>query len=114
VHRAPLLIARTPVPGLAKVTLYQDTWLGHVLARHPEMRGMDGAVLSVLTAPSLVTLGGLGQSGVHNFVFTNDTIRSPSGRARLAVIVDPRDAVVCTALFHAGSKITSGKFIWSP
>jgi hypothetical protein len=78
-----MLIARTPVPvpGVATVTFSQDTWFKHILARHPEMQGIDGAVRSVLTAPSSVTVDGLGQSGVHDVVFTSGCFRSASGRA---------------------------------
>jgi hypothetical protein len=94
--------------------LYEDTWYDHIVARHPEMDSMDGAVFSVLTAPTLVTRGTAGQRGYHNYVFTNDTIRSLSGKAPLVVIVDPVDAVVCTALCHAGRRITSGEVVWSP
>jgi hypothetical protein len=89
--------------------LYEDTWYDHIVTHHPEMDRMDDAVFSVLTAPTLVTQGAAGQLGYHNYVFTNHRIRSLSGRAPLVVIVDPVDAVVCTALYHAGRRIMSGE-----
>jgi hypothetical protein len=52
--RWPIFIANTPFTPVPTATLYEDTWMGHILPNHPEVRHALEAVKATVEAPELV------------------------------------------------------------
>jgi len=76
------MIIPTPLPGLAAVTLYRDTWFDKITKNHLEMLGKEDASATVVSSPTAVC----GASTNPSYrVFVNDLIRSPGGRSPLTV-----------------------------
>lgn len=60
--RKPLFTVETPVPEARFVTLYEDTWMHHIVSGHPEMDGQLLAVEQTLIVPTYVCEGNRGDS----------------------------------------------------
>jgi hypothetical protein len=48
------MVIPTPLPGLAAVTLYRDTWFDKITKNHLEMLGKEDAVRQVVSSPTAV------------------------------------------------------------
>ncbi len=106
--RAPLFVVDTPVPGLGRITLYQDTWQGHVVSRHPELQGKEEQVRAILIAPTLVCRS----TGDHaRAIFLRQDVLSPRG-SPLLVIVDRQALAVCSA--YLNRSFQPGTTPWMP
>jgi len=106
--RHPLVIARTPLPDLPEVTLYRDTWLEHIVARHPVMEHRSQEVVETLAFPDIVWASPVDPT---RLVFTQSRTITNRG-SRLMVVVDRREALVCTAFYNRAMRV--GTVIWVP
>ena len=102
----------TPVPGLPFVTLYQDTWADHIIKQHVYMAGKETLVETTVTNPTVVVPG---TSNPDYVVFVNHQETSSQG-SPLTVIIDPRDQVICTALYNKTFRVISPdqEVVWLP
>src|SRR5208282_5523923 len=50
--RNPFMVIPTPLPGLAAVTQYYDTWFDKITKSHLEMVGKEDAVRLVVSSPT--------------------------------------------------------------
>jgi hypothetical protein len=55
-RRKPFMIIPTPLPGLATVTLYHDTWFDKITKNHVEMLGTEDDVRLVVSSPTAVCI----------------------------------------------------------
>jgi hypothetical protein len=109
--RKALLVIPTPLPGLPQVTLYQDTWLDHIVKNHPYMAGKEKLVEVAAMNPTVIMVG---TSNPSYRVFVNQQATTSSGTP-LIVIIDPAKEVICTALYNRSYRtIQTEQVIWSP
>jgi hypothetical protein len=108
----PWLHFPTPVPGLSRVTLYQDQWKDHIL-KHSEMLGQEYRVGVVLGTPSVVWLA---PDSPDYYLFLNENVRSPHGTSGLVACVDPKEQFLVTAYYDRRASVASimqgGVVIW--
>jgi hypothetical protein len=106
------MVIPTPLPGLAEVTLYRDTWFDKITKNHLEMLGKEDAVRLVVSSPTAVCIA---SSNPSYRVFINDSVRSPGGRSLLTVYVDPVSAVMVSAYYNRSfPRLSSDRIIWQP
>ncbi len=108
--RRPLFVSQTPVPGLPVLTLYEDTWNNHIVARHPELADQAHAFESVVSNPTQVVIS---TNNRAYYTFVNETVRSTSRNKLLTVHVDPVAQVIASGYYNRSTQITvAGTVIW--
>ena len=106
------MIIPTPLPGLASVILYHDTWFDKITKNHVEILGKEDDVRLVVSSPTAVCIA---SSNPGYRVFINDLVRSPGGRSLLTVYVDPVPGVVVSAYYNRSfSRLSPDRIIWQP
>jgi hypothetical protein len=89
---------------IREVVLYEDTWHGHIVARHPELAGMEAQVEQVASTPTAIHAS---TSRAGSFLFVKAGIVDSSGRSlRVAVRADGE---ISTAVFSSAS---GGSQVW--
>jgi hypothetical protein len=100
----------TPCGTIPKVTLFADTWNGHVLLRHPEMNGKLQDVKAALQSPSYVC--GLPS---HNFAFVNLNVLDSVGSPLIVVVTlfDKSGVPVIATAYHSKKHLSKQpRTIW--
>ena len=106
------MVIPTPLPGLAAVTLYYDTWFDKITKNHVEILGREDEIRLVVSSPTAVCIA---SSNPSYRVFINDSVRSPGGQSLLTVYVDPLPGVVVSAYYNRSfPRLGLGRIIWQP
>jgi hypothetical protein len=101
----PLFIAQTRIPGLRRVTLFEQQWLEHIVTQHVYMIGREKQVEAVVSGATVALAGSstMGTANPSYVIELNSQIISQSG-SPLAVIVDTQSAEIHTAYFNRSLK----------
>jgi hypothetical protein len=110
-ERKPLFVTETPFPRVPAATLFEDTWLEHIVRGHVYMQGREAEVRAVVASPTAVVSG---TSNPDYVVFLNQSVTT-SGGTPLAVIVDPQEQIICTAYYNRSLKVVAAdRVLWLP
>jgi hypothetical protein len=89
---------------MRSVTLYEDTWFGHILVRHPELSGKLDMVEAAVSAPTAIYAS---TSIAGSFLFVRNDMIDSTGR--FLRVVGRANREVRTVYFTSAS---GGRQIW--
>lgn len=111
--RKPLFSVATPFPPTPVVTLYDNTWVNHIEANHPEMAGLQPNLQATLSSPTYVCEA----TSPGYFMFVNHTDVDSKGAPHVVCVSTSSDTsgspVVTTSYFSKKHKdLTKVKKVW--
>lgn len=113
--RWPLFIQPTPFRIVGTATLYEDTWLNHVLPKHIEVAGKLPQIQATLAQPFAV----VSASEVGYYTFVSNSEVAPTGHPLIVVVstvdtggVQVESPVVATAFYGSPKYLDPNQTKW--
>jgi hypothetical protein len=104
----PLFTTATPYAKASPVTLFAETWTDHIIQRHPELIGQEGAVFQVAANPTIIFPG----HSPNTAMFVNQAVTTAGG-IPLGVIVDEEGKAIVTAYYNRSIEmIPESQALW--
>lgn len=98
--RTKVFKTTTPYPDTPEVTLWDNTWTGHIQTEHPEMSGKLANMQTTLSSPTFVCEA----SNPAYVVFVNDTDLDARGHPLVVCVSPTTDSSglpVVTTAYHS-------------